>query len=67
MATYASLLEAAKTALAQILGGVAVEWWEGGHRVKVADPDVMLKVIQRLETLAAEEEGGSSMRPIIDL
>jgi len=66
MATYATLLDAAKSALEKVLGGVAVEWWEGGHRVKVADPAQMLTIIQRLEVLAAEEAGGSCIRPIVD-
>jgi hypothetical protein len=64
MASYAALLDAAKTAYLQILGGVAVEWSEGGHRVRVADPKQMLDIIERLEVLSGEEAGGTCLRPI---
>ena len=63
--TYAELLATAKTGLSRILSGVAVEWSEGGHRVRVADPDKMIAIIERLETLAGEESGGSPIRPIV--
>jgi hypothetical protein len=63
--TYAELLATAKQGLSKILSGVAVEWSEGGHRVRVADPDKMLAIIERLESLAGEEAGGSPMRPIV--
>lgn len=66
MATYATLLAAAKANLEKVLAGIAVEWSEGGHRVRVSDPVVMLKAIERLEILAAEEAGGSPVRLIAD-
>lgn len=66
MATYATLLAAAKENLQKVLAGIAVEWSEGGHRVRVSDPVVMLQAIERLEMLAAEEAGTPSVRLIAD-
>jgi len=67
MATYATLLERAKSALdAQLSGGGAVEWSEGGQRVRITDPAQMIALIERLESLAAEEGGGSSCRPMVE-
>lgn len=67
MASYATLLDSAKTALDKLLsGGGAVEWSEGGHRVRVTDPDKMIAVIERLENLAAQEGGGNAFRPMIE-
>lgn len=58
--TYAELLATAKENYAKLLGGAGVvEWWEGGHRVRLSDPDKMLKVIERLEQLAADEADGT--------
>lgn len=64
--TYAELLETAKQGLSLILSGQAAEWSEGGHRVKVHDPDKMIAIIERLERLAAAEAGSVQVfRPLV--
>lgn len=65
---YAALRDAASAALTRLLtGGAAVEWSEGGHRVKISDPDVLLGIIERLDRAAAEQAGGSVLRPIVEV
>lgn len=64
--TYAEMLATAKEGLNKILSGVAIEWSEGGHRVKVQDPEKMLAIIERLEGLVRDEEGGSCFAEIVE-
>lgn len=65
---YAALRDAAEAAYLRLLtGGAAVEWSEGGHRVKIADPDKLLAIIERLDRAAAEQSGGSVLKPIVEV
>ena len=64
---YAALRDAAQEALLRLLsGGAAVEWSEGGHRTKIADPDVLQRMIERFDRLAAESEGIQTFFPIVE-
>ena len=66
MASYQTLLDNAKSALNTLLaGGAAVEWSEGGHKVRISDPDKLLDIIERLENLIAEDSAAPVFRPIV--
>ena len=67
MASYSTMLDNAKAALNRMLaGGGAEEWTEGGHRVRVTSPDKLIALIERLESLAAEEGGSRNCRPMVE-
>ncbi len=62
---YSTLLDNAKEALNRLLSGDAVvEWSEGGHKVRISDPDKLLAIIERLENLASEDSGSTTFRPL---
>jgi len=43
-----------------------VEWGEGGQRTKIADPDVLQRMIERFDRLASEQEGCQTFFPIVE-
>ncbi len=65
MASSQSLLDACNAALEKVLSGVAVEWYEGGQRIRVVDPEVLLRIRDRLQRDVDDESGASQpFRPI---
>ena len=67
MASYSTMLDNARAALNRMLAGGGVEeWTEGGHRVRVTSPEKMIALIERLESLAADEVGVSNCRPMVE-